>query len=156
MSALSKNKSSQQAKKAESLILGKEMSALLGSSPLLRRRLPVKGASTGVRKGPGSQLTVTEEDSTIAKSTMMKKKEYKTNFKSVEQSNNNRLSVRAGSTSLYQEMGTHPKESSQPTPSQLTHHMTRKISIEPMRDQNGIPHSTKGKSSHLLKPEVSD
>ena len=145
MSALSKNKSSQQAKKAESLILGKEMSALLGSSPLLRRRLPVKGASTGVRKGPGSQLN--NEDSTIAKSTLMKKNEYKTTFKSVEQSNNNRLSVRAGSTSLYQEMGTHPKESSHPTPSQLTHHMTRKISIEPMRDQNGIPHSTKGKAA---------
>ena len=184
MSALSRKHSSQQTKIADNVIFETEMSALLGSSPQLRRQIPRKGASTGARKGPGSKTRVTEDVNTIAKPTMMMMKEYKTNIKSYERgelSNNNSLCGRADSTSLYtemgtypeesskpvtsqlldssniyQEMGTHPDESSRPMTPQLSHHMIKEISIEPMRNQNEIHHQIQRKSSHLSQPDVSE
>ena len=111
--------------------------------------------SAGVRKGHGRQITVTEEDVTIARATEENIEEYKTILKSEHYDNNNRPCDRAVSTSLCQERDTHLQESSQPMRSQQPDHMTRNIPSEPMKNKIEIGLDNARKSSHIGNQEES-
>ena len=110
---------------------------------------------SGVRKGHGRQITVTEEDVTIARVTEENIEEHKTILKSGYYDNNNRPCDRAVSTSLCQERDTHLQESSQPMRPQQPDHMTRNIPSEPMKSKIEIGLDNARKSSHIGNQEES-
>ena len=109
--------------------------------------------SAGVREGLGRQITVTEEDVTIAGITEENVEEHKTVQISKYYDNNNRPCDRAVSTSLCQERDTYLLESSQPMKPQQPDHMTRTIPSEPMKTKIEIGLKNARKSSHFETQE---
>ena len=112
--------------------------------------------NAGVREGLGRQITVTEEEVTIAGITEENVEEHKTVQISKYYDNNNCPCDRAVSTSLCQERDTHLQESSQPMRSQQPDHMTRNIPSEPMKSKIEIGLDNARKSSHIGNQKPSE
>jgi hypothetical protein len=147
---------SKQPGKVDSKIWEKEMSALLGSSPFLRRRRTGMEDSAGVKNIQGRQTTVTEEATTIAKYTMDSQEEYNTIIKSVNSDNNNQKCVRPDSTSMCQERDTYEQESSQPIRTKQPHHVTGILPSRPMVIKIEYDLDQTRKSSHIGTQEASE
>ena len=142
--------------KIDNNILEKEMSALLGSSPFLRRRRTGMEDSAGVKDIQRRQTPVTEEVDTIAKYAVDGQEEDNTTLKGMNPDNNNLKYGRQDSTRVYQERDTYELESSQPTGSKIPHHVTGILTSRPIAIKIEYDLDQPRKSSHIETQEASE